>query len=95
MASGGLNGRPRKLEDVCYSWWVLSALANLGRLDAIDKEALTRFILQSQEEEEGPIADRPGNMGDIFHSFFGVAGLCLLGALEHKVDPILCLPKRS
>ena len=34
--SGGLNGRPEKLADVCYSWWVLSSLAILNRLDWID-----------------------------------------------------------
>lgn len=91
--SGGLNGRPQKLEDVCYSWWVLSALANLGKLDAIDQRALEEFILRSQELE-GPIADRPGDMGDIFHSFFGVAGLALLQRLPgtESVDPIFCLP---
>lgn len=45
---GGLNGRPEKLQDVCYSWWCLSCLAILGRLDWIDREELTRFILWCQ-----------------------------------------------
>ncbi|KAM7484840.1 hypothetical protein LguiA_000849 [Lonicera macranthoides] len=26
VKSGGLNGRPEKLPDVCYSWWVLDFL---------------------------------------------------------------------
>lgn len=30
--SGGLNGRPEKQADVCYSWWILSALSILGRV---------------------------------------------------------------
>ena len=30
--SGGLNGRPEKQADVCYSWWILSSLAIIGRL---------------------------------------------------------------
>lgn len=30
-------GRPEKLPDVCYSWWVLSSLAMIGRLHWIDK----------------------------------------------------------
>jgi geranylgeranyl transferase type-2 subunit beta len=96
--SGGLNGRPQKLEDVCYSWWVLSSLANLGSLEFVDKEALERFITDSQEEIEGPIADRPGDMGDIFHTFFGIAGLSLLNASKHHlspVDPIVCLPLKD
>lgn len=46
--SGGLNGRPEKLQDVCYSWWCLSALSILGRLHWIDRAALTDFILDCQ-----------------------------------------------
>jgi hypothetical protein len=46
--SGGLNGRPEKLQDVCYSWWCLSCLAILGRLHWIDRGALTNFILWCQ-----------------------------------------------
>ena len=30
--SGGLNGRPEKQADVCYSWWILSTLSILGRV---------------------------------------------------------------
>lgn len=45
---GGLNGRPEKLQDVCYSWWCLSCLAILGRLGWIDQGELTRFILWCQ-----------------------------------------------
>lgn len=30
--SGGLNGRPEKQADVCYSWWILSCLRILGRV---------------------------------------------------------------
>jgi geranylgeranyl transferase type-2 subunit beta len=48
LENGGLNGRPEKLEDVCYSWWVLSPLAMLGKIHWIDGEKLTSFILQCQ-----------------------------------------------
>lgn len=48
LPCGGLNGRPEKLEDVCYSWWVLSSITLLGRLHWIDSEALVRFILSCQ-----------------------------------------------
>lgn len=91
--TGGLNGRPEKLPDVCYSWWVLSAITILKRLHWIDSTALTNFILSSQDPEEGGIADRPDDAADLFHTFFGVAGLSLLG---HKglepVDPVYALP---
>ena len=46
--SGGLCGRPEKMQDVCYSWWCLSALSILGRLHWIDGAALSRFILYCQ-----------------------------------------------
>jgi len=48
LPSGGLNGRPEKLPDVCYSWWVFSTLNILGRDHWIDKEGLKTFILASQ-----------------------------------------------
>ena len=55
----------------------------------IDQLKLVGFILQCQDEEGG-IADRPGNMADIFHTFFGISGLSLLGYFDHKsaVDDI-------
>lgn len=35
-------------QDVCYSWWCLSALSILGRLHWIDQAALADFILDCQ-----------------------------------------------
>ena len=48
LPNGGLNGRPEKLEDVCYSWWVLSSLSMIGRLHWIDGSKLSHFILRCQ-----------------------------------------------
>lgn len=48
LENGGLNGRPEKLEDVCYSWWVLSSLAMIDRLHWIDGNKLAGFILRCQ-----------------------------------------------
>ena len=48
LPNGGLNGRPEKLEDVCYSWWVASSLAMIERLHWIDSEKLVGFILKCQ-----------------------------------------------
>jgi len=103
--SGGLNGRPEKQADVCYSWWILSALSILGRLAWIDRGKLVRFILACQDDEStedgaegGGISERPGNMVDVFHTFFGISGLSLLGELarrgydEHPIDPVFALP---
>ena len=39
------------------------------------------------------IADRPGDMPDIFHTFFGLAGLSLLGDEQlQPIDPVYALP---
>ena len=110
--SGGLNGRPEKKPDVCYSWWALSALAIIGRLHWIDADALRSFITLSQvcvcvcvcasafewmtrygrdqDGDDGGIADRPGDLADVFHTFFGLAGLSLLGDTRLKVRCCCC-----
>jgi len=95
LPNGGLNGRPEKLEDVCYSFWVLSALSILNKLDWIDSDKLMGFILSAQDPEGGGIADRPGDMVDVFHTHFGIAGLSLLGypGLQ-DIDPVYCMPAR-
>eukprot|EP01094_Clydonella_sp_ATCC50884_P018310 TRINITY_DN3371_c3_g1_i2.p1 TRINITY_DN3371_c3_g1~~TRINITY_DN3371_c3_g1_i2.p1 ORF type:complete len:231 (+),score=51.41 TRINITY_DN3371_c3_g1_i2:229-921(+) len=93
VKAGGLNGRPEKLPDVCYSWWVLSALRILHRVEWIDKKALSSFILRCQDPDKGGFADRPGDMVDIFHTFFGLAGLRFLGDTSlADVDPAYALP---
>ncbi|EJT99925.1 rab geranylgeranyltransferase [Dacryopinax primogenitus] len=93
LPNGGLNGRPEKLEDVCYSFWVLSALSILHKLKWIDSDALIRFILSAQDPDGGGIADRPGDMVDVFHTVFGLCGLSLLGHPDvREINPIYCLP---
>jgi geranylgeranyl transferase type-2 subunit beta len=97
--SGGLNGRPEKQADVCYSWWILSVLSITGRVNWINRDKLATFILKCQDDEDGGIADRPDDMADIFHTFFGISGLSLLGHLHAKdtpvfrqIDPVYALP---
>jgi geranylgeranyl transferase type-2 subunit beta len=99
--SGGLNGRPEKQADVCYSWWILSSLSIMGKLPWINGDRLASFILQCQDDEDGGIADRPDDMADVFHTFFGIAGLSLLGNLHcvesqghsyRRIDPVYALP---
>lgn len=94
LPSGGLNGRPEKLPDVCYSWWVLSTLTILGRLNWIDGKKLWNFILACQDTETGGFADRPGDIADPFHTLFGLAALSLLGNESlQKVNPTFCMPQ--
>jgi geranylgeranyl transferase type-2 subunit beta len=91
--SGGLQGRPEKLQDVCYSWWALSALTIMGRAHWIDREALSKFIFYAQDEHGGGISDRPDDMVDVFHTFFGLASLALMGHEGLRaIDPTFALP---
>jgi len=39
---------PFQILKVCYSWWVLSSLVMIDRVHWIDKEKLTKFILNCQ-----------------------------------------------
>ncbi|TDZ26772.1 Geranylgeranyl transferase type-2 subunit beta [Colletotrichum orbiculare MAFF 240422] len=94
VPAGGLNGRPEKDEDVCYSWWVLSSLSIIKRTHWIDRQKLITFILKCQDTQLGGISDRPGNMVDVWHTLFGLTGLSLLGypGME-AVDPVYCMPR--
>ncbi|CDO94307.1 unnamed protein product [Kluyveromyces dobzhanskii CBS 2104] len=93
LPEGGLNGRPSKLPDVCYSWWVLSTLAILGKADWIDFSKLTDFILNCQDPKNGGISDRPDNEVDVFHTVFGIGGLSIMGYPGLKeIDPVYCMP---
>lgn len=91
--SGGFNGRPEKAPDVCYSWWILSSLATIDRAHWINATKLASFIRAAQDEEDGGIADRPGDVPDVFHSFFGLAGLSLMREEDlAPIHPVYALP---
>ncbi|EGD82455.1 rabggtb protein [Salpingoeca rosetta] len=93
--SGGFNGRPEKLPDVCYSWWVLSSIQMLQCQDWIDADRLKAFILACQDDESGGFADRPGDMVDPFHTLFGIAALSMLGESDiDRVNCVYCMPHR-
>ncbi|KAF8391444.1 hypothetical protein HHK36_023749 [Tetracentron sinense] len=84
---------PFVLLQVCYSWWVLSSLIMIDRVHWIDKENLVKFILDCQDKENGGISDRPEDAVDVFHTYFGVAGLSLLEYPGLKaIDPAYALP---
>ncbi|KAM1655323.1 hypothetical protein ACFX1Q_008216 [Malus domestica] len=63
------------------------------RVHWIDKEKLVKFILDFQDIENGKISDRPEDVVDVYHTYFGVAGLFLLEYPEVKaLDPTYALP---
>jgi geranylgeranyl transferase type-2 subunit beta len=59
----------------------------------IDAPALARFVLAAQDDAKGGIADRPEDEADVYHTFFGVAGLSLVGHPDvAPMDPATALP---
>ncbi|KAK7857998.1 geranylgeranyl transferase type-2 subunit beta 1 [Quercus suber] len=79
--------------EVCYSWWAFSSLIMIDRVHWINKEKLVEFILDCQEMENGGISDRPDDAVDVYHTYFGVAGLSLLEYPGLKaIDPVYALP---
>jgi len=94
--SGGINGRPEKFPDVCYTWFIIASLALINKTDVIDITSLSSFIKRSQETGGG-IADRPGNVPDLWHTWYGFSGLSLLKKDEkvETLSPLYCLPVKS
>ena len=60
----------------------------LGRTHWIDKEALFWVHLDCQDTQDGGFSDKPGNQADVYHTFFGLCGLSLLGYKDYDLTPI-------
>ncbi len=46
-----------------------------------------------QDEDDGGISDRPEDMCDVFHTYFGIGGLSLMGHPGlAPIDPAWALP---
>ena len=47
-----------------------------------------------QDEARGGISDRPEDMVDVFHTFFGIAGLSLMQQCNlEAINPVYALPE--
>lgn len=49
--NGGMNGRPGKKSDTCYSWWVGASCCILGKPQLIDWSALASFVIDHQSHQ--------------------------------------------
>jgi geranylgeranyl transferase type-1 subunit beta len=78
---GGMQGRPNKLEDTCYSYWVGATLRLLGRQDEtslLDEDLLTGYVLNRQFQPTGGFCKAQGSpFPDLLHSFYSLAWLGL------------------
>lgn len=74
----GMQGRPNKVEDTCYSYWVGGTLNILKCDHLLDHNALRKFIMHCQTDMGGfsKLKD-DGFYPDLLHSFYSMAWLSL------------------
>jgi len=72
----GMCGRPNKLEDTCYSYWVGGTLHLLNEAHLLDGWALRDYVLSCQSTYGG-FGKLVGAMPDVLHSFYSLAWLSL------------------
>ncbi|KAF5453539.1 hypothetical protein F2P56_028436 [Juglans regia] len=78
--NGGFQGRPNKDSDTCYAFWIGAVLRILGGHKLIDEKALRGFLLTCQSEYGG-FSKFPGQVPDLYHSYYGFTAFSLLGEL--------------
>jgi geranylgeranyl transferase type-2 subunit beta len=68
----------------------------IEREDWIDFTALKNYVLRCQDIDTGGISDRPGNEVDVFHTFFGLTALSLMGFYNlENIDHVYAIPVSS
>ncbi|TRY61325.1 hypothetical protein TCAL_06660 [Tigriopus californicus] len=75
----GFNGRPNKLDDTCYTFWLGGALTILDPFPDIPNfiRQVTPFVLETQDVITGGLSKSSDGSADILHTYLGLAGLSL------------------
>lgn len=100
---GGYNGRPNKLSDTCYAWWLGSPMRVLADHIGIEpywnQEGISEYILRLAQGMNGGFSDTPSANPDHFHTLFGSLGLFVSGCPEKygisnppKLHPVCGIP---
>ncbi|KAK4769478.1 hypothetical protein SAY86_027628 [Trapa natans] len=85
VIDGGLQGRPNKPSDTCYAFWIGATLRILGGYKLVHEKSLRRFLLTC-ESEYGGFSKFPGELPDLYHSYYGLTAFSLLE--EPGVNPL-------
>ena len=83
---GGMQGRPNKAEDTCYSYWIGGTLRLLGHEDLLDGKQLRNYILSCQYDLGG-FGKVVNAFPDVLHSFYSLAWLSLSSHPSAGKDP--------
>ncbi|KAJ3298935.1 Geranylgeranyl transferase type-1 subunit beta [Rhizoclosmatium sp. JEL0117] len=82
---GGFAGRPGKVSDTCYSFWVGASLEILGAYQFSDSQANRKF-LETTVSSRGGFSKHADANPDPLHSYMGLAGLSI--AKEPGLEPL-------
>ncbi|KAF4552375.1 Prenyltransferase and squalene oxidase repeat-containing protein 2 [Elsinoe fawcettii] len=93
----GLNGRPNKIADTCYAFWVGGALHLLDAGQLVEEERISKWLLERTAHPAlGGFGKHAGELPDVYHSYLGLAALSLMGNESvHELDATLCISKRA
>mmetsp|Transcript_37008 Transcript_37008/g.64822 ORF Transcript_37008/g.64822 Transcript_37008/m.64822 type:complete len:510 (-) Transcript_37008:70-1599(-) len=86
--NAGMQGRPNKLQDTCYSYWIGGAMHILAESHLLDGWALREYVLLCQSPYGG-FGKVVGVMPDLLHSFYSLSWLALSkeqGCCEEEYD---------
>lgn len=73
---GGLQGRPNKAEDTCYSYWIGGTLRLLGADDLLNHQELRTFVMKCQTRMGG-FSKLIGAFPDVLHAYYSLSYLSL------------------
>jgi len=92
----GFNGRPNKIPDTCYSFWVGATLKILGAYDDVVNCSHTRSFTMTCQQKIGGFSKWPDIHPDVLHTYFSICGLAFIGepGIE-KVNPALGFSQKA
>ncbi|KAL0230110.1 hypothetical protein PCE1_003672 [Barthelona sp. PCE] len=83
---GGFNGRPQKLPDSCYSYWLGACVQIMDIPISVDYQK--GFLLLITQQYKG-FTDHPPNGIDPYHTFRSLSALQWYMRTDYRVDPVL------
>jgi geranylgeranyl transferase type-1 subunit beta len=99
----GFSGRPNKIADTCYAWWVAGALSLLSSAfngPTVARTAGREFLIQKTQHVIGGFGNHAGKPPDVYHSYLGLATLATLAGEATEpglgyLDVRLCIGREA
>lgn len=78
---GGFNGRPNKIVDSCYTFWVGACIRIIQKSlgisqEIVDTKSIQAYVLVAAQSYGG-FFDKPGSAPDFYHTCYALGGLSL------------------